>query len=150
MERGFYVDTPLGALHVYAKHSIVDDPGDFPGVYIDLILPGHDREMIACVEYDSGDGTMLTTAYDIGCDEPVVVHHYDLGDDSDTEYVASIVESVSGQFVVGMDGDRARLGARDHRMMFCDKENAEDFLEQLRSKNEGCFILMREDGWRDE
>jgi hypothetical protein len=36
--------------------------------------------MLACVEYDSGDETMLTTAYDIGRDDPIFAHHYDLND----------------------------------------------------------------------
>lgn len=79
MERSFCVDTPLGVLHVYAKHSIVDSAADYPGVYIDLIRDGFDREMVARVEYDSGDGTMLTAVYDIGCDEPVFAHHHEQG-----------------------------------------------------------------------
>lgn len=89
MERDFCVDTPLGTLHVYAKHSIVDSPADYPGVYVDLVRNGRDPEMLACVEYDSGDETMLTTAYDIGRDEPVFAHHNDLTafdeEDSDAE-----------------------------------------------------------------
>lgn len=83
MERDFCVDTPLGTLHVYAKHSITDSPADYPGVYVDLVRNGRDPEMLACVEYDSGDGTMLTTSYDIGRDDPVFAHHNNLADDEE-------------------------------------------------------------------
>ena len=77
-ERDFCVDTPLGTLHVYAKHSITDSPADYPGVYVDLVRHGRDPEMLACVEYDSRDETMLTTAYDTGCETPVFAHHHEL------------------------------------------------------------------------
>lgn len=83
MERDFCVDTPLGTLHVYAKHSITDLPADYPGVYVDLVRIGRDPETIACVEYDSYDGRMLTTVYDIGHDEPTVSHHYDLDEEEE-------------------------------------------------------------------
>lgn len=83
MERDFFVDTPLGTLHVYAKHSITDLPADYPGVYVDLVRIGRDPEMLACVEYDSSDGTMLTTSYDIGRDDPVFAHHNNLADDEE-------------------------------------------------------------------
>lgn len=78
MERSFFVDTPLGTLHVYAKHGIVDDPVDYPGVYVDLIRNNCEREMLACVEYDSGDEMILTTAYDTACETPVFAHHHEL------------------------------------------------------------------------
>ena len=55
----------------------------YPGVYVDLIREGCDPEMIACVEYDSHDGRMLTTVYDIGHDEPTVIHHYDLDEEEE-------------------------------------------------------------------
>lgn len=82
-KREFYVKTPLGDLHVQAKHGGGDILTDYPGVYVDLIREGRDPEMIACVEYDSHDGRMLTTAYDIGHDEPVLYHHYDIDDEED-------------------------------------------------------------------
>ena len=44
---------------------------------------GRDPEMIACVEYDSHDGRMLTTVYDIGHDEPTAIHHYDLDEEGE-------------------------------------------------------------------
>jgi len=52
-------------------------------VYVDLIREGCDPEMIACVEYDSHDGRILTTVYDIGHDEPTVIHHYDLDEEEE-------------------------------------------------------------------
>ena len=83
MERDFCVDTPLGILHIFAKHENGDVMADFHGVYVDLVREGHDPEMIACVEYDSCDGRMLTTVYDIGHDEPTVIHHYDLDEEEE-------------------------------------------------------------------
>ena len=74
-KREFYVDTPLGKLKVWAKHE-VDNPKDYPGVYIDLVRDGKPDELLACVEYDSADGTMLTCVYDamkFG-EEPAVFH----------------------------------------------------------------------------
>ena len=76
MKREFYVDTPLGKLHIYAKHD-TDNADDYPGAYVEMVRKGYAPEMLACVEYDSGDGRMLTTVYDIGHDEPTVIHHYD-------------------------------------------------------------------------
>ena len=50
-KREFFVDTPLGKLRVYAKRDI-DDPNDFPGVYVNLITPAAPQgDMLACVEY---------------------------------------------------------------------------------------------------
>ena len=77
-KREFRVKMPLGELHIQAKHGSGDILTDYPGVYVDLIREGRDPEMIACVEYDSHDGRMLTTVYDIGHDEPTVSHYYDL------------------------------------------------------------------------
>ena len=75
-KREFYVKTPLGDLHIYAKHENGDVMADYPGVYVDLIREGREPEMLTCVEFDSNDGTMLTTAYDIGCDDPAAYHHH--------------------------------------------------------------------------
>lgn len=82
-KREFRVKTPLGELHIQAKHGGGDILTDYPGVYVDLIREGRDPEMIACVEYDSHDGRMLTTVYDIGHDEPTVIHHYDLDEEEE-------------------------------------------------------------------
>ena len=78
MNREFYVKTPLGELHIHAKHQAGDHAEDYPGVYVDLLRNGHEPEMLACVEYDSGDGKILTTAYDGGRDEPIFWHHHEL------------------------------------------------------------------------
>lgn len=80
-KREFYVKTPLGELHVYTKYENEDVMTDYPGVYVDLLREGHEAEMLACIEYDSGNGRMLTTAYDIGHDEPALYYHHDLEDD---------------------------------------------------------------------
>lgn len=42
MKREFYVDTPLGKLHVHAKHD-TDNAADYPGVYVDLVRDGHEE-----------------------------------------------------------------------------------------------------------
>ena len=82
-KREFRVKTPLGELRIQAKHGGGDILTDYPGVYVDLIREGCAPEMIACVEYDSHDGRMLTTVYDIGHDEPTVIHHYDLDEEEE-------------------------------------------------------------------
>lgn len=150
MERDFCVDTPLGTLHVYAKHSITDSPADYPGVYVDLVRNGHDPEMLACVEYDSGDGTMLTTAYDIGCDDPIFIHHHDLNDgeteDGEDDYTASIREATSGLYVVEDEEGAVELGEKGKRLLFYDECEAEDTLERLNDGEDGCYVLLREDG----
>lgn len=148
MERDFFVDTPLGTLHVYAKHSIVDSPADYPGVYIDLIRDGHDPEMLACVEYDSGDETMLTTAYDIGRDEPIFAYHHDLSGDeeeNDGAYAASIREVASGLYVTEAGKDGAELGEKAERLLFYDECDAENTLERLNDEDDGCYVILRED-----
>ena len=82
MKREFYVDTPLGKLHIYAQYD-TDNADDYPGVYVDMVRNGYAAETLACVEYDSGDGRMLTTVYDIGRDEPTVIHHYNLDEEEE-------------------------------------------------------------------
>ena len=74
--REFYVDTPKGKLKVYAKHD-TDTPEDFPGVFVDLVTPAcPEGDMLACVEYNSSDGDLMTTVYQPGEDEPCeIVHH---------------------------------------------------------------------------
>lgn len=41
-----------------------------------MLREGCEPELLACTEYDSGTHDMLTTVYDIGRDDPVVVHHH--------------------------------------------------------------------------
>lgn len=84
-KREFFVKTPLGDLHVYAKYENEDMMADYHGVYVDLVREGHEAEMLTCIEYDSGNGGMLTTAYDIGHDEPVLYHHHDIDDEEDND-----------------------------------------------------------------
>jgi hypothetical protein len=76
MKREFHVKTPMGDLHIYAKHENSDIMADYPGVYVELLREGCEPELLACTEYDSGTHDMLTTVYDIGRDDPVVVHHH--------------------------------------------------------------------------
>ena len=76
MKREFHVKTPMGDLHIYAKHENSDVMADYPGVYVELLREGCEPELLACTEYDSGTRDMLTTVYDIGRDDPVFVHHH--------------------------------------------------------------------------
>jgi len=77
-KREFYVDTPLGKLHVYAKTED-DNPDDFPGVYVDLIREGRRDELLACVEYHSFAKIMESCLYDVDVrEEPVVKHPHTL------------------------------------------------------------------------
>ena len=78
-EKEFYVKTPMGTLHVHSKYNGDNDGLDYPGVYVDLIQDGCDMGLdktIACIEYDSCAGDMLTTAYDIGGGEPAFAYHH--------------------------------------------------------------------------
>lgn len=73
--REFYVDTPMGKLKVYAK-TPVDNPDDFPGVFIDLIS-GNELIQLACVEYESVDKKLQTCVYGDGSDDAptdVIMH----------------------------------------------------------------------------
>lgn len=149
-KREFRVKTPLGELRIQAKHGGGDILTDYPGVYVDLIREGRDPEMIACVEYDSGDGTMLTTAYDTGCDDPIFIHHHDLNDgedeDGEGDYTASIREATSGLYVVEDEEGAVELGEKGKRLLFYDECEAEDTLERLNDGEDGCYVLLREDG----
>lgn len=76
VDREFYIDTPVGRLHVYAKHDS-DNAENFPGVYIDLVKDNDDYgDMLACVEYDSAENNLQTCVYQPGQDEPtqIVIH----------------------------------------------------------------------------
>lgn len=73
-EREFYVDTPLGKLHICAKF-LTDYADSYPGVYVGLMNGGKDV-LLACVEYDSGTEDLLTTVYDRDEEEPVLLHHH--------------------------------------------------------------------------
>lgn len=78
MEREFFVNTPIGKLKIYAKHTI-DTPEDYPGVYVDLVRNDGNLEMLACVEYDSCGEQLQTCVYQPGKEFPCecVVHNID-------------------------------------------------------------------------
>ena len=42
MKREFHVKTPMGDLHIYAKHENSDVMADYPGVYVELLREGCD------------------------------------------------------------------------------------------------------------
>ena len=76
-KRKFYVDTPLGKIKVWAKYE-VDDPADYPGVYIEFIPNGkrdccEDKDLIAVVEYDSCQKCVQTCVYQPSEDAPVAI-----------------------------------------------------------------------------
>jgi len=81
-KREFYVDTPVGKLHVYAKHN-VDSPEDFPGVFIDICREGEPDDMLVCTEWESCDKRLESCVYEAGKDEPVFVFHHKTGGDDD-------------------------------------------------------------------
>ena len=76
--RDFIVQTPEGKLRVWAK-TAVDDPEDFPGVYIDLLEEEEDSgysagELICAVEYESVDKNLQICSYtDLSSDEPTSI-----------------------------------------------------------------------------
>ncbi|WP_449291102.1 hypothetical protein [Oscillibacter ruminantium] len=78
--RRFLVSVPEGTLKVQAKHDYErpdqgeDNPMDFPGIYVDLVRPGHDDVLIACIEYESSFDYLQACVYgDILQDEPTHV-----------------------------------------------------------------------------
>ena len=81
-KREFYVDTPVGKLHVYAKHN-VDSPEDFPGVFIDICREGELGDILVCTEWESCDKRLQSCVYEAGRDEPVFVFHHETGGDDD-------------------------------------------------------------------
>lgn len=67
----FFVETPLGKLHVYAKtEDKCSGATDFPGVWIDWINPDTgEANPLVCTEYDPIAKGVYSHLYD-GCDEP--------------------------------------------------------------------------------
>ena len=45
MKREFHVKTPMGDLHIYAKHENSDIMADYPGVYVELLREGCEPEL---------------------------------------------------------------------------------------------------------
>ena len=52
MKREFHVKTPMGDLHIYAKHENSDIMADYPGVYVELL---RDDPVIAHHHCESAD-----------------------------------------------------------------------------------------------
>lgn len=76
-KKEFYIDTPIGKLHVYEKA----DP-DYPGIFVDLINPQlrNDDNMICCVEYEQLMQRIQTVTYRPGEDEPTdIIVNYEEG-----------------------------------------------------------------------
>lgn len=63
--REFYVNTPLGRLKVWAKYDI-DNPEDFPGVFVDFIDKDGENICLCCTEYDSVNKAIYTHVYGNG------------------------------------------------------------------------------------
>lgn len=86
-KREFYIDTPAGLLHVYAKHE-KDEERNFPGVFVDLVgKNGKDDMMLACTEYESNLGILQTCAYQPGedCPEQVTAQYVPYEGDEEME-----------------------------------------------------------------
>lgn len=71
------VHTPAGDMVAYPKHMSKDYTEDYPGIYIDCVSPDGGLVCMACVEYDSADGTFLGTLYANGdSEEPTSIEHF--------------------------------------------------------------------------
>lgn len=81
MRREFYINTPVGKLHVWSKHE-EDNELNFPGVYIDLVTD-HGDEMLACVEYESMERLIQTCIYHPKEDVPTYIVKYNTDDFKD-------------------------------------------------------------------
>ena len=67
-EQARAVDTPVGKIVAYPKHTATDFQMDYPGVFIDLQRDGKDNLMLACVEY-LPDGDIQCCVYSDGADD---------------------------------------------------------------------------------
>lgn len=65
--RDFTVKTPKGDLRVWTKMA-VDDPDDYPGVFIDMTGP-EGSDLLCCIEYDSTADGIFARVYADG-EEP--------------------------------------------------------------------------------
>ena len=78
-KREFYINTPVGKLHVYAKHE-KDNPKDFPGVFVDIVRDCEEDCLLSCVEYDSINSCILGTIYgELSDDSPTDIRHIFVG-----------------------------------------------------------------------
>ena len=76
-KKEFYIDTPIGKLHVYEKPDI-----DYVGIYVDLVRPDihADDNLVCCVEYDKLNERIQTVTYKPGEDEPTdIIVNYEEG-----------------------------------------------------------------------
>ena len=97
-KREFYVDTPLGKLHVYAKHEGEDCAEDYPGVYIDAPeAPDGSRILLACTEFcpdaEAKEGYIQTCVYQVLVEEPVNVTRHFIPTKEDEEAYQQEVEA---------------------------------------------------------
>ena len=81
--REFYVQTPLGKLHIHAKDPIEDSQNDYPGVYIDYVDKNGNDVPLTVVEYDNVKGQIQTVVYaDEDSDDPTDIITYEgMGND---------------------------------------------------------------------
>ena len=84
-KREFYVETPLGKLHVWAKQER-DCADNFPGVYIDYIAPDGNEAILSCVEYESNDELIQTCVYEVHDDAPRVLFRHSINENYDNDY----------------------------------------------------------------
>lgn len=85
VKRDFEVQTPLGTLRAWSKHE-TDTMEDYPGVYVDLKgIAGNNQELLACVEYDSGNNRLQTCVYQPEQDEPVEIIVHELPESEATD-----------------------------------------------------------------
>ena len=89
-EREFSIDTPYGEIYVHAKTE-VDDPQNFPGVYVDLRKKGKGDILLSATEYETTFNCIQTCIYNTAengeSDDPVEVYthitHEDLGEEGE-------------------------------------------------------------------
>lgn len=91
-KREFFVDTPFGRLRATAKSDYcnrnpdgIDDPENFPGIFIDLILPGQSDddygELLCVVEYESVSECLQSIIYQPMRDDPVSITVHELDEE---------------------------------------------------------------------
>lgn len=85
--RSFDVQTPAGIIRAYAKadygnpkakqDKFKNEPENFPGVFVDLVLSTGESVILACTEWESCDKKLQTCVYgDCMADEPTFIGDY--------------------------------------------------------------------------
>lgn len=82
-KREFYIETPIGKLHVWSRHLEKDDAEDYPGVIICLVSPDGYENLVACVEYESVDKLIQTCVYDLHDEIPHIIFKNGTNEDYD-------------------------------------------------------------------